>query len=190
MLDEGPSNDETDDEPELASSHIVSPPYIPEVRPISFNFAFDQKSPGPMTPISNEDLFADIDAAIDESYIYSSRDTRYDALPTPNALQAVSQSETLPATTYELLPSTTYSASPTTSIDTLPSTVYNPASADMHLLDTLPSTTYTPGPFLPSATYAPKHERKDSVMPYHAYSELPPVPPKDEKYRRPSQVGV
>ena len=281
MVDEGPSDDESDEEPEPVSSHVVSPPYIPEVRPISFNFAFDQKSPGPMTPISNEDLLADIDAAIDEGYLYSSSGTKYDALPTPNALQAASQAGTLPATTYGLLPSTTYSASPTTSVDTLPSTTYSPAPssaqspgpmtpisnedllADIDAaidegylysssgtkydalptpnalqaasqagtlpattygllpsttysaspttsvdtlpsttyspapssaqsLDTLPSTTYTPGPFLPSTSYAPasKHERKDSVMPYHAYSDLPPVPPKDEKYRRPSQVAV
>lgn len=192
MVDEGPSDDESDEEPEPVSSHVVSPPYIPEVRPISFNFAFDQKSPGPMTPISNEDLLADIDAAIDEGYLYSSSGTKYDALPTPNALQAASQAGTLPATTYGLLPSTTYSASPTTSVDTLPSTTYSPAPSSAQSLDTLPSTTYTPGPFLPSTSYAPasKHERKDSVMPYHAYSDLPPVPPKDEKYRRPSQVAV
>ncbi|KAF2633518.1 hypothetical protein BU25DRAFT_405395 [Macroventuria anomochaeta] len=183
MVDEGTSDDEPDDEPEPVSSHIVSPPHIPEVRPISFNFAFDQKSPGPKTPISNEDLLANIDAAIDENYIYSSPDTRYNALPTPNALRAASQIDTLPATTYELLPTTTYTASPTNSVDTLPSTTYNPVSSQT--LDTLPSTTYAPGPFLPSATYTPKHKRKDSVMPYHAYSDLPPVPSKDEKYRRP-----
>lgn len=187
MVDEGPSDDESDEEPEPASSHVISPPYIPEVRPVSFNFAFEQRSPGPKTPISNNDLLADIDAAIDESYIYSSPEPRYNALPTPNALQAAGHIDTLPATTYETLPSTTYSSSPTSSFDTLPSTTYTPESVKK--LDTLPSTTYTPGPFLPSTAYVPKHERKDSVMPYHAYSDLPPVPPKDEKYRRPSQVA-
>lgn len=187
MVDEGPSDDESDEEPEPASSHVISPPYIPEVRPVSFNFAFDQRSPGPRTPISNNDLLADIDAAIDESYIYSSPEPRYNAFPTPNALQAAGHIDTLPATTYETLPSTTYSSSPTSSFDTLPSTTYTPEPAQK--LDILPSMTYTPGPFLPSTAYVPKHERKDSVMPYHASSDLPPVPPKDEKYRRPSQVA-
>ncbi|CAO2648495.1 Nn.00g077620.m01.CDS01 [Neocucurbitaria sp. VM-36] len=39
---------------------------------------------------------------------------------------------------------------------------------------------------LPKTTYEVKHERKDSVVPYHAYSDtdLPPVPLKDEKYRK------
>lgn len=191
MVEEVPSDDEADEEPEPVSTHVVSPPYIPEVRPISFNFAFDQRSPGPMTPISNEDLLADIDAAIDESYMYSSPATRYDALPTPNALHAVRQVDTLPATTYELLPTTTYNATSTASIDILPSTKYNAPPAPT--LDTLPSTTYTPytpGPILSSATYTSRHERKDSVMPYPADSDVPPVPPKDEKYRRPSQVVV
>ncbi|KAF3002899.1 hypothetical protein E8E13_001736 [Curvularia kusanoi] len=207
--------------PELISSHVVSPPEIPEVRPISFNLAFEPPTPGPLnfafgpltpgpkTPISNEDLLADIDAAIDESYLYA-------ALPTPNALNATFQYEMLPAKTYEFLPATTYSASPTSSVDTLPSTTYNPSPTAS--LDTLPSTTYEPAPqvltilpsttyspntsatyspgtFLPSATYTPlpKHGRKDSVMPHHTDSEdIPPVvPPKDEKYmRRPSKATV
>ncbi|KAJ4987525.1 hypothetical protein SVAN01_06982 [Stagonosporopsis vannaccii] len=182
---EQPSDSESDEESLSVTSHVVSPPYIPEYRPISFNFAFDQRSPGPKTPISNEDLLANIDAAIDESYIYISPDTRYDSLPTPNALQAASGEETPSATTFELLPSTTYSASSTTSVETLPSTAYNP---EPRALDTLPSTAYSPDSFLPSTTYAPKHERKDSVMPYHTYTDLPPVPLKDEKYRRPSQA--
>ncbi|KAJ4348901.1 hypothetical protein N0V95_005080 [Ascochyta clinopodiicola] len=188
MVDETESDDETDEENEPISTHIVSPPRIPEARPMSFNFSFNQLSPGPMTPISNEDLLADIDAAIDESYIYSSPNTRYDALPTPNSLQTASQIDTLPAMTYELLPTTTYKASPTTISDTLPANTYS--AAPEQTLDTLPSTAYTPGPFLPSTKYELKHERKDSVIPFHAYSESPPVPPKDEKYRRPSQVAV
>lgn len=196
MVDEGPSDDESDDEPSPAFSHVVSPPYIPEVRPISFSFAFDRGSPGPRTPTSNEDLLADIDAAIDESYGYSSPGIRYDAPPTPKALQVASQIDTLPATTYETLPSTVYTTffspnyttSPASSFDTLPTTTYRPELAQK--FDTLPSTTYTPGPFLPSATYAPTRERKDSVMPYHVYSDMPPTPlPKDEKYRKPSVVG-
>ncbi|KAF9701595.1 hypothetical protein EKO04_000324 [Ascochyta lentis] len=190
VVDETASDEETDQEPESVSTHIVSPPYIPKARPISFNFAFNQMSPGPKTPISNEDLLADIDAAIDDSYVYSSPDTRYDTLPTPNFLRVASQVDTLPATTYELLPTTTYKASATTNTDTLPATTYD--ATPEPILDVLPSTTYTPGPFLPSATYVLKNERKDSVIPYHAYSEFesPPVPPKDEKYRRPSQVVV
>lgn len=188
LVDEIESDSENDDEPDPVSTHIVGPPYIPEVRPITFNFAFSPRSPGPRTPISNEDLLANIDAAIDEGYHYSSPYTQYDNLPTPNALRAASQDDTPPATTYEFLPTTTYSASPSTSFDTLPSTTYK--AAPEPTFDTLPSTTYAPGPFLPSAIYAPKHERKDSVMPYHTDSdESPPVPPKDEKYRRPSRVA-
>lgn len=179
------SDEESDEESLPFTSHVVSAPYIPEYRPISFNFAFNPRSPGPKTPISNEELLADIDAAIDESYIYISPDTRYDSLPTPNALRAATGDETPSANNFEFLPSTTYSASPTTAIDTLTSTTYTP---EPQTLDTLPSTTYSPGSFLPSTTYAPRQERKDSVMPYHAYSDLPPVPPKDEQYRRPSQA--
>lgn len=184
-VSEGSSDDGSDEGYVPLTSHIVSPPYIPEYRPISFNFAWDQRSPGPKTPISNEDLLADIDAAIDESYIYASPDTRYDSLPTPNALRVASEHDTPVAPSFELLPSTTYNASPTTLVDTPTSTTYTP---EPQTLDLLPSTTYSPDSFLPSTTYAPTHERKDSVMPYHAYSELPPVPPKDEKYRRPSQA--
>ncbi|KAH6642440.1 hypothetical protein C7974DRAFT_409000 [Boeremia exigua] len=184
---EQPSDDESDEEPGLDFSHVVSPPYIPEVRPISFNFAFEPRSPGPKTPISNEDLLADIDAAIDESYVYNSLDTHYDALPTPNALRVSSQNETLQNNTFGVLPSTTYSGLSTPSVDTLPSTTYMAAP---QTLDTLPSTTYSADSFLPSTTYAPRYERKDSVMPYHMHSELPPVPPKDERYRRPSQAAA
>jgi len=59
---------------------------------------------------------------------------------------------------------------------TLPATTYN----------IFPATTHTPRPTLPSTSYDPKHGRKDSVMPYNPYSdaELPPVPLKDEKYRK------
>ena len=188
MVDEGSSDDEADEEPEPVSSHVVSPPNIPEARPITFNFTFDQRSPGLKTLIPNDDLLADMDAAIDESYTSSSPDTRYDTLPTTNTLHAANDVDLLPATTYKPLSTTTYNASFTTSIIVLPSTTYNARSEQT--LDTLPSTTYTPGPFLPSATNAPQHERKDSVMPYHAYSDLPPVPPKDLKYRRPSQAAV
>lgn len=197
MLDEEPSEDESDDELMPASNHIVSPPSIPEVRPISFNLVFGQRSPGPKTPISNEDLLADIDAAIDDSYIYSSPDTPNDALPIPNALQAAGNFDTLPATTYGTLPSiecltlpsTTYKAPLTPSFDTLPSTTYNPEPAQ--IFETLPSTTYTPQIVLTSAAYSPKRERKDSAVPYNAYSDLPPTPlPKDEKYLLPRKQSV
>lgn len=184
MVDEGTSDDESDNEPKSANSHVISPLYIPEVRPVSLNFAFDQRSPGPRTPVSNADLLADIDSAIDDSYSYSSPETRYDALPAPKMLQAIDRIDTLPATTYEILPSTTYIAFSPSSFDTLPSTTYKPESPQT--LDTLPSTTYTPGSYV---AYTPKHERKDSVMPYHAYSDLPPVPPKDAKYIKASQVA-
>lgn len=196
-VDEEPSDDDSDDELIPASSHIVSPPSIPEVRPISFNLVFGQRSPGPKTPISHEDLLADIDAAIDESYIYCSPDTPYEALPSPNALQAAGTLDTLPATTYETLPSTTYLTLPSTtyqaplasSFDTLPSTTYRPEPAQT--LDTLPSMTYTPQIILTSAAYSPKRERKDSVMPYNEYSDLPPTPlPKDEKYLMPRKQSV
>lgn len=242
MVTDDSSDDESDEEIEPAelepfASHVVSPPFIPEVRPMTFNFMFDPRTPGPETPISNEDLLANIDAAIDESYLYYSADTHYDALPTPNALQATISFETLPATTYELLPATTYNASPTSFVDTLPATTYkasptpsidtlpattykaspipsvdtlpattysaSPTSSvdtlpattytsPSQTLDTLPATTYSPGTFLPSTTYVPskQHQRKDSVMPYNSYpEECPPVPPKDEKYRKPSIVA-
>lgn len=189
VVDEELSDDDSDNELAPASSHIVSPPSIPEVRPISFNFVFGQNSPGPKTPISNEDLLADIDAAIDESYIYSSPDAPYDALPTPNALQSAGNLDTLPATTYETLPSTTYKASTASSLDILPATTYRPEPAPA--LDILPSTTYTPQIVLTSATYSPNRQRKDSVMPYDAYSDLPPTPlPKDEKFLMPRKQSV
>lgn len=59
---------------------------------------------------------------------------------------------------------------------TLPATTYT----------TLPSTTYSPVEVLSKAVYDPQHARKDSVMPSHEYSDddLPPVPLKDEKYRK------
>lgn len=60
---------------------------------------------------------------------------------------------------------------------TLPATTYT----------TLPATSYSPKKItLPSTKYDPKHMRKDSVMPGDLYldKELPPVPLKDEKFRR------
>jgi hypothetical protein len=79
---------------------------------------------------------------------------------------------TLPATTYKTLPATTYSPE-------LEPTTYTPEAN---------SKIYTPEPVLSNATYDPKHERKDSVMPY-LDKELPPVPLKDEKYRKGSLRG-
>ena len=187
-IDDVDPDEKMDEEPETVSTHVVSPPYIPEVRPISFNFAFDPKSPRPRTSIFDSDLLADIDAAIDDSYTYLSPDTPYDDLLAPDALHTASQIDTLPVMTYQLLPSTIYSPSSITSIDILPSTTYT--AAPIQIPDTLPSTTYSPGALLSSVTYEPKKERKDSVMPYYTYSELPPVPPKDEKYRRPSQIAT
>jgi hypothetical protein len=53
-------------------------------------------------------------------------------------------------------------------------------------VDILPATRYEPKLFLPSTTYDPRHERKDSVAPSQVEKEDegPPVPLKDEKYRR------
>ncbi|KAF1944878.1 hypothetical protein EJ02DRAFT_419936 [Clathrospora elynae] len=64
---------------------------------------------------------------------------------------------------------------------TLPATTYT----------TLPATTYKSEPILSSAMYKPKHERMDSVTPNPVYSDkdLPPVPLKDEKYKKASLQG-
>ena len=89
---------------------------------------------------------------------------------------------TLPATTYKTLPATTYDPKPAAE-PTLSSATYNPES-------TLSSATYKPEPILSSATYDPRHARKDSVMPSQSYAdEPPPVPLKDDKYRKGSLRG-
>lgn len=64
---------------------------------------------------------------------------------------------------------------------TLPSTTYATLPAA-----TLPATTYSPGTTAANKKYDARHGRKDSVMPSDLYldKELPPVPLKDEKYRR------
>jgi hypothetical protein len=218
------------DEPRSpGSSYLHSPTYAPEFRTISFNFAFDQSSP--LLPMSSEDILADIDAAIDEAFIFS----RHDPMsPVQSPKLAKGSLDTLPATTYsDQTTSTTFDTlsatthlSPTTYLS--PSTylppksrlppmrnqsptsespttylspkTYQPPTAPLATLPatkytTLPSTTYsarpketpTPGPLLSAAKYEPTKplkERKDSLMPYHPSSEVPPVPPKDEKYLR------
>jgi hypothetical protein len=241
------------DEPRSpGSSHFQSPTYAPEFRTISFNFAFDQSSP--LMPMSSDDILADIDAAIDEAFVFS----RYDPMsPVVSPKFTKGSFDTLPATTYsepttsvtlDKLPETTFlspttylspstylpprshlpptkaqspktqspktqspktespkTESPTTYLSpktyqpptaplaTLPATTYTTLPSTTYT--TLPSTTYsaqpkqkpTPGPLLPAATYEPakpRKERKDSVMPYQPSSDVPPVPPKDEKYLR------
>ncbi|KAF2855244.1 hypothetical protein T440DRAFT_415466 [Plenodomus tracheiphilus IPT5] len=61
--------------------------------------------------------------------------------------------------------------------------------------DILPATKFEAADVavLPKATYAPKRERKDSVVPPHEYADkalpaLPPVPLKDEKWRK--KLGI
>jgi hypothetical protein len=141
--------------------------YTPHERPISFTFPFDPKSPfdrksnsSTSSHLDQQNLLNDIDDAIDE-FMYTLPSTTY---------------KTLPAMTYEPLPATTYEPLSAKAYEPLPATTYKP----------LPATTYTPEPTLSNATYDPRHERKDSVMPAPTYSDkdLPPVPPKDEKYRK------
>jgi hypothetical protein len=141
--------------------------YTPQERPISFTFPFDPKSPfdrksqsSTSTKSDHQNLLDDIDDAIDE-FMYTLPSATY---------------QTLPAKTYDPLLAKTYEPLPAKTYDPLPATKYEP----------LPGTTYAPEPTLSNAKYDPKHERKDSVMPAPTYSdkELPPVPPKDEKYRK------
>jgi hypothetical protein len=91
---------------------------------------------------------------------------------------------TLPSTTYENLPAMTYEPLPAKTYDPLPAKAYEPLPAATY--KPLPATTYAPELTLTNAKYDPRHERKDSVMPTQTYSDkdLPPVPPKDEKYRK------
>lgn len=65
---------------------------------------------------------------------------------------------------------------------TLPATTYK----------ALPAIAYDPTDSMPNSAYELKHGRKDSVMPQHVYSDtnLPPVPLKDEKYRKVSEMST
>jgi hypothetical protein len=158
-----------------APEHAPRISYTPEERPISFTFPFDPKHPFDRKSTSEtsqsdqQNLLDDIDDAIDE-FMY-----------------------TLPAATYSPLPATTYSPQPTpepilssaayTPEPTLSSATYNPEA-------TLTSATYKPEPILSSAVYDPRHARKDSAMPSQDYAdERPPVPLKDDKYRKGSLRG-
>ncbi|KAH8631207.1 hypothetical protein IG631_12889 [Alternaria alternata] len=158
-----------------APEHAPRISYTPEERPISFTFPFDPKHPFDRKSTSEtsqsdqQNLLDDIDDAIDE-FMY-----------------------TLPAATYSPLPATTYSPQPTpepilssatyTPEPTLSSATYNPEA-------TLTSAIYKPEPILSSAVYDPRHARKDSAMPSQDYAdERPPVPLKDDKYRKGSLRG-
>ncbi|EMD59216.1 hypothetical protein COCSADRAFT_194014 [Bipolaris sorokiniana ND90Pr] len=147
--------------------------YTPEERPISFTFPFDPKQPfdrksnSSVSQSNQHNLLSDIDDAIDE-FMYTS----------PSAAPR--------STIYQLLPATTYSPEPTLSSaryspkePTLSSATYSPE----HMLS---SAKYIPERTLSSAKYDPRHERKDSAMPSQCNSEdeRPPVPLKDEKYRK------
>ncbi|CAA9963623.1 hypothetical protein CFE70_007736 [Pyrenophora teres f. teres 0-1] len=81
---------------------------------------------------------------------------------------------TLPATAYNTLPAARYNSDSLT----LSNAIYNPAAP-------------APEPVLSSAKYDPKHERKDSFMPFVPIEEdeRPPVPLKDDKYRKGSIRG-
>jgi hypothetical protein len=139
--------------------HAPRVSYTPEQRPISFTFPFDPKNPFDRKSTSET-------SRSDQQNLLDDIDDAIDEFM-----------YTLPATTYKTLPATTYSPEPTTE-PTLSSATYTPEP-------TLSSATYTPEPILSSATYDPRHERKDSVMPSQSYpDEPPPVPLKDDKYRK------
>jgi hypothetical protein len=145
-------------------AHAPRVSYTPEERPISFTFPFDPKHPFDRKSTSET-------SQSDQQNLLDDIDDAIDEFM-----------YTLPATTYNTLPATTYSPEPTPE-PTLPNATYT-------LEPTLSSATYTPEPVLSSATYDPRHERKDSVMPAQSYSdERPPVPLKDDKYRKGSLRG-
>lgn len=138
-------------------------PYSGRERPISFTFPFDPKQP-----------------------FDRKSNTQPSQLEQQNLLDDIDDAidefmYTLPATAYNTLPVTRYNADP----PTLSNTTYNPA----------PAPTSAPEPVLSSAKYDPKHERKDSFMPYTPFvptideDERPPVPLKDDKYRKGSIRG-
>lgn len=160
------------------SAHALHAPrvsYTPEERPISFTYPFDPKYPfdrkstTETSQFNQQNLLNDIDDAIDalDEFMY-----------------------TLPSTTYQTLPSTTYSPEPM-----LSSARYSPepklSSAAYTPEPILSSAKYVPERTLSNAKYDPRHERKDSAMPSQNNSEdeRPPVPLKDEKYRKASMRG-
>jgi len=138
--------------------------YTPNERPISFTFPFDPKHPFDRKSTSET-------SQSDQQNLLDDIDDAIDEFM-----------YTLPATTYKTLPATTYDPKPAAE-PTLSSATYNPEP-------TLSNATYKPEPILSSATYDPRHARKDSVMPSQSYAdEPPPVPLKDDKYRKGSIRG-
>lgn len=158
------------------------PPYKVEKRPFVFNFPFEQKPMSSSAP--EQSLLAEIDAAIDDVFSYNLPTSSVDSLP-PTTYNA-----DLPATTYQpTLSAKEYKASLPTSNYTLP------ASTPTSTPDTI---------LLPASTYTPKQQRwtdrKDSVMPHPMYDDdddykeegeqVPPVPPKDKKYKAVFELRV
>ncbi|KAI4693632.1 uncharacterized protein J4E84_002206 [Alternaria hordeiaustralica] len=138
--------------------------YTPNERPISFTFPFDPKHPFDRKSTSET-------SQSDQQNLLDDIDDAIDEFM-----------YTLPATTYKTLPATTYDPKPAAE-PTLSSATYNPEP-------TLSNATYKPEPILSNATYDPRHARKDSVMPSQSYAdEPPPVPLKDDKYRKGSIRG-
>jgi hypothetical protein len=133
--------------------------YTPQERPISFTFPFDPKSPFDRQSQSSTTSLSD------QENLLNDIDDAIDEFM-----------YTLPATQFDTLPAMAYAPRPATTYEPLPAKKYEP----------LPATIYAPELTLSNAKYDPKHERKDSVMPAQTYSDedLPPVPPKDEKYRK------
>jgi len=137
-------------------------PYSGRERPISFTFPFDPKQPFDRKSNSQS-------SQTEQQNLLDDIDDAIDEFM-----------YTLPATAYNTLPTTRYNVdSPT-----LSNATYSPAAQ-----------TPAPEPILSSAKYDPRHERKDSFMPYTPFvptvddDERPPVPIKDEKYRKGSIRG-
>lgn len=167
------------------SAHAPRISYTPEERPISFTFPFDPKQPFDRKSTSEtsqsdqQNLLDDIDDAIDE-FMYTLPSTTY--------------KNTLPATTYS--PASTLSSAKYSPEPILSSATYNPepvlSNATYTPEPTLSSAAYVPEPTLSSAKYNPVRERKDSAMPSQSQAdddERPPVPLKDDKYRKGSLRG-
>ncbi|EOA88398.1 uncharacterized protein SETTUDRAFT_107543 [Exserohilum turcica Et28A] len=142
----------------ISSLHAPRVSYTVEERPISFTFPFDPKQP--------------FDRKSTTETTHSDQNNLLDDID--DAIDEFMY--TLPSSTFQTLPATTYSPEPT-----LSSARYTPEP-------TLSSATYTPEPKLSSAKYYdPRHQRKDSAMPSQTSSEddeRPPVPLKDDKYRK------
>lgn len=140
--------------PEFLQPPVLS--YTPDERPISFQFAFDPQSP--------------FDRRSEFSIKQSDRDNLLSDID--NAIDEVFN---------YTLPSPTPTPNPTPTSATLPSTAYKAETL-------LPATTYAPPPpTLTAAKYDPKAARHDSARPLTACEEedeVPPVPLKDDKYRK------